>query len=127
MREGTVFTGVCLSVISGGTPARSGLGGTPSQVWGGGGYSSQVWSTIKTWPGYPPATLGWGTPPTWDGVHPPHQDLTRVPPWMGYPKTEQHSGHLLRGGQYASCIHAGGLSCCQYVKFQLLLFQTIRP
>ena len=37
---------------------------------------------------------GWGTPPPWlDGV-PPH-----------------HSEHLLRGGRYASCVHAGGLSC----------------
>ena len=30
---------------------------------------------------------------------PPHQER------------EQHSGHLLRGGQYDSCVHAGGLSC----------------
>ena len=30
----------------------------------------------------------------------------------GYPlQTDQHSEHLLRGGQYASCVHAGGLSC----------------
>ena len=25
--------------------------------------------------------------------------------------TEQYSEHLLRGGRYASCVHAGGLSC----------------
>ena len=35
--------------------------------------------------------------------------------WMGFPapcqETEQHSEHLLRGGRYVSCIHAGGLSC----------------
>ena len=37
-------------------------------------------------------------------------------PWpgLGYPpppKTEQQSEHLLHGGRYASCVHAGGLSC----------------
>ena len=51
--------------------------------------------------GYPPDLrwgtpyLRWGTPPTWDPL----------------PITEQHSEHLLRGGQCASCVHAGGLSC----------------
>ena len=81
--------------------------------------------SIKIWPGYPhlgmgypppsrpgqgtpnpgmgyPPDLGWGTPPGW-GTH-----LT----WDGVPpQTEQHSEHLLRGGRYASCVHAGGLSC----------------
>ena len=48
--------------------------------------------------GVPPPTLGWGTP---------LPDLGwGTPPW-----TEQHSEHLLRGGRYASCVHAGGLSC----------------
>ena len=44
-----------------------------------------------------------GVPPCWD--------------WMGVPpppppnqETEQQSKHLLRGGRYASWIHAGGLS-----------------
>ena len=36
-------------------------------------------------------------------------------PWskIGLPpqEIEQHSEYLLRGGRYASCIHAGGLSC----------------
>ena len=33
---------------------------------------------------------------------------------MGYPpQTDQHSEHLLRGGRYASCVHAGGLACSQ--------------
>ena len=27
------------------------------------------------------------------------------------PGTEQQSEHLIRGGRYASCVHAGGLSC----------------
>ena len=34
----------------------------------------------------------------------------------GYPLLEQHSVYLLHGGRYASCVHAGGLSC-----FTLLL------
>ena len=29
----------------------------------------------------------------------------------GYPQLEQHNMYLLRGGQYASCVHAGGFSC----------------
>ena len=37
------------------------------------------------------------------GGVPPHHD------WMGYPP--HHSEHWLRGGRYASCVHAGGLSC----------------
>ena len=34
----------------------------------------------------------------------------------GYPLLEQHSVYLLRGGRYASCVHAGGLSCCVEVQ-----------
>ena len=62
-----------------------GGGGTPSQVWMVGGTPSQVWMV--------------GTQGT------PHHD------WMGYPP-HQHSKHLLRGGWYSSCVHAGGLSSC---------------
>ena len=48
-------------------------------------------------------------------------------PWRGIPalvkgrypppsrETEQHSKYLLRGGRYASCVHAGEPSCCKYV------------
>ena len=61
-----------------------GLGGTPSQVWGG--TPSLVWGVPHPrsggypvpapggFPRYPPIPdLGWGTPPgqTWDGVPPP--------------------------------------------------------
>ena len=57
--------------------------------WGGGVTRSQV----QAWRGYPPC-------PRLDGVTPlPHQE------------TDQQSEHLLRGGRYASCVHAGGLSC----------------
>ena len=38
--------------------------------------------------GYPPARSGWGTP-----------------------RIGQQKEYLLRGGRYASCVHAGGLSC----------------
>ena len=35
--------------------------------------------------------------------------------WAGrYPLPEQHSMYLLCGGQYASCVQAGGLSCVTY-------------
>ena len=29
----------------------------------------------------------------------------------GSAKIEQHREYLLNGGRYASCVHAGGLSC----------------
>ena len=68
--------------------------------------------TIKTWLGYPP-TPGWATPWTWDGVPPPR-------PGMGYhplPTRQQHSEHFLCGRRYASCVHAGGLSCYMSIGF----------
>ena len=121
------------------------LGGTPSQVWLGGypipGLAGGYQSTPLTRSGWgtPSLDLGqgtsldlrWGTPPspqTWDGVPP---DLDRVPlpwTWTGYPQTwhrvppqtwdgvpPQQSKHLIYGGQYASCVHAGGLSCFKCV------------
>ena len=74
----------------GGTPARSGL-------WGGG-----------TW-GIPgPGLDGGGYPiPGLDGGGVSPTTMTR---W-GNPPPHQHSEHLLRGGRYASCVHAIGLSC----------------
>ena len=71
-------------------------GGTPLQVWMGG--------------------IGWGTPyPRLDGVPPPRLDgvplcpgLDGIPP-PPHQETDQHNEHLLRGGRYASCVHAGGL------------------
>ena len=35
--------------------------------------------------------------------------------------TEQHSEYLLRGGRYASCVHAGGLSCFPYLLSQRII------
>ena len=51
--------------------------------------------------------LEWGTPPRpGTGYHPKCEIR-----WGTPPPTDQHSEHLLRGGRYASCVHAGGLSC----------------
>ena len=97
-REGTVFTGVCLST--------GGEGGylTRYPPGGGSGYPPGGYLT-----GYPPGG-GPGTPPGGGGVP------DRVPPGgSGYPpgggtQLGQHREYLLHSGRYASCIHAGGLS-----------------
>ena len=96
---------------------------------------------MRGYPRYPP-TLGWDTPWTWDGVPPWTWDGVPPGPGMGYPpqpgmgyphprhgmgyppipemgrgtppQIDQHSEHLLRVGRYASCVHAGGLSCCLF-------------
>ena len=76
--------------------------GTPWPGLDGGGYPSQVWIVGGTWGtphhdwmGYPlPTMTGWGTLQAPPGHPPP--PLT--PP--------QYSEHLLRGGRYASCVHA---------------------
>ena len=80
--------------------------------WGGGGYPIQLMvvegSTRGTLP--PAGGPAWGTP----GRGGPCLGY----PWQGCPtrgttppRQEQHSVYLLRGGRYASCIRAGGLSC----------------
>ena len=127
-REGTVFTGVCLSTFRGGVPPCSQLGGYPFQLMGGipiylrGNTKSSWWGAppLSGVPpsgqregvphlvnrGYPhpanggtPIGIGWG--------HPPPSGLDGgTPPQLGDWGTEQ-----LRGGRYASCIHVGGLSC----------------
>ena len=67
------------------------------------------WGTSPPGPGMgypppnpPPSRTGWGTLHLGWGNPPPHQE------------TEQHSEHLLSGRRYASCVHAGGLSCFEY-------------
>ena len=86
--HGTAGGGTLPGPAGGGYPARSSRGGYP-----GGGYPGQG--------GYP----GWGG------------TLARGVPWLGgYPgwggtQLGQHREYLLHGGQYASCVHAGGLSC----------------
>ena len=89
-REGTVFTGVCLS-----TGGEGGSGQVPPRG------------------GYP----GPGTPPrggTRVRVPPPGGYWVRYPPGGGT-RVGQQKEYSLHGGPYASCVHAGGLSCFFFV------------
>ena len=108
--------------------------GYPSQVQMGGGYPSQIqtgeppilgWGT--PWPGQDGGTQGWGTPcPEMGYPPPPSQVRTGCTPGQSIPPPQddgvlpppppptqlgQQKEYLLRGRQYASCVHAGGLSC----------------
>ena len=85
----------------------------------------QTWDRVPPGPGmgYPP-DLGWGTPPDlgWGTPHPTPDLGQGTPPDLGWgtPRNLRgvsplHSEHLLRGRRYASCVHAGGLSC--YILF----------
>ena len=121
-----------------GYPIQVWTGGAPSQVQGGGEVlhhrSKSGRYPIPGEEGTPhpgldgvPPNLGWDIPPsrTWWGTPQPGMGYPPVQIWMGYSpvqtwggispppgqETEQHSEHLLRGGRYASCVHAGGLSC----------------
>ena len=96
---------VCLSTLARGYPIPGLAGGYPIPGLDGGYLIpglDRVPPPPQTWDGVPPPGPGTGYPPgpgmgspwTWDGVPP------------------QHSEHLLWGGRYASCVHAGGLSCC---------------
>ena len=100
VREEVIFS-LCLSVHRGGVPRpapggggtpSSWLGGVPRPAPGGGGYPIQLARG-----GYPIPGLGGGTPPA------------GVPPRLGYPPP--HPGTCYGRGRYASCVHAGGLSC----------------
>ena len=92
----------------GGYPARSSKGGTlPGPARGGtlaGGYPDG---------GYPGQGVPWpGGYPDW-GVPRPGGYPGRGGTLAGGGGTQlgQHREYLLHGGQYASCVHAGGLSC----------------
>ena len=87
----------------GGYPARSSQGGTLARgvPWLG-GYPG--WGGTLAG-GYP----GWGVPwlgGTLGGT------LAGGVPCRGGTHIGQHREYLLHGRRYASCIHAGGLSCC---------------
>ena len=104
-----------------GTPSQVQVGEYPSQVQGGypipgpGGYPI-LGPGRGCPPGIPPHLAGGrlpGVPPHLAGGCPPGVS----PTWQGGarpgtpPYQEQHSMYLLHGGRYASCVHAGGLSC----------------
>ena len=115
-----VEEGTSSQVQMGGVPyPRSRQGGYyPSQVWMVGGIPrvppGQIWMVGGTpparswWWGYPLATSGWWGVP-WVPLPP---RLARSGWGTPQPhKTEQHSEHLLPSERYASCVHAGRLSC----------------
>ena len=86
----------------GGVPCQVQPGGVPCQVQLGG-----------PWPGGYPARSSWGEP--WPGGTLPGP--AGGVPWPGRysgrggTQLGQHREYLLHSGQYASCVHAGGLSC----------------
>ena len=124
MTGGYIFS---LSTLWGGYPIQPWMGGYPIQPWMG-GYPIQPWTggTPTLDRGGTPSHV-WGGTPTLDGgvPHPmsggvPHLRGGRYPipcprgvPWV---PPHRNSKHLLRlcGGQCASCVHAGGLSCSFY-------------
>ena len=78
--------------------------GIPTLV--GGTYLGRGW--YLPWQGVP--TLAGGVPTLAGGTY-LARGGTYLPRQGGYPLLQQHSVCLLRGGRYASCVHAGGLSC----------------
>ena len=125
----------------GGTRVRYPPGGLPGSGTPPGGYLAQVppggvprppWG--GTWVRYPPGGVpGSGTPggvpgtppggypgqvPPWGGTRtppggyqtPPGGTRVRYPPGGGS-RVGQQKEYSLHGGRYASCVHAGGLSC----------------
>ena len=118
------FTGVCLFTRGYPSPRFFPRSLVPGPFQGStpvvaGGYPSPDHGVPRSQPkGY--HQTGVPPPPDQDRTEVPGQDRTEVPPppprriGLGHPpppKTEQQSEYLLRGGQYASCGHAGGLSC----------------
>ena len=104
MTEGNVFT---LSTIAGwGYHHLADRGVPPSQV---GGYPLPG---PGGWQGVPPFPH-----PGWGGGYPFPTSRRGVPPFPdpggggGEPQLKQYSVYLLHGRRYASCVHAGGLSC----------------
>ena len=93
---GYIFT--LFTIFWGGGTLFPGLGrGVPHSQVQMGGYPIQLTG------GYPIQLTGGGTPSSWWGIPPSQAGGTPLP--------EQHRVCLLRGVWYASCFHAGGLSC----------------
>ena len=106
----------------GGVPGSGTPGGYPGQVPPGGvpGSGTPLGGTwVRYPPGgrgtqvrYPPGGVpGSGTPPPggYPGQVPP-QGVPGPPPGGGT-RVGQQKEYSLHGGRYASCVHAGGLSC----------------
>ena len=104
-REGTVFTGVCLSTGGGGCQPSDSMGGGVSgqssggdqiQPMGGGGSGPAGWGGQVQPGGGSVVSPAGGISSSWGG---------QVQPTGG------GGGGQVHGGWYASCVHAGGLSC----------------
>ena len=135
-QEGTVFTGVCLStggvsqLTWRGISGQSGQGGSgPAASWGGSGptagggvrSSCRVGGQVQQPGGSGPA--GGGQSSSRGGGQVQLGGVS--PPTGGSAKIAQHREYLLHGRWYASCVHAGGLSCflitCCYIYNVVLL------
>ena len=115
-------------LAGGGVPCQVQLGGVPCQVQpggegtlpgpaGGGGYPARS-SQGRGVPcqgalvRYPPSQVRMGgypgrdPPPLPPAGYPPSQDGG-----VGGTQVGQQKEYLIHGGRYASCVHAGGLSC----------------
>ena len=115
--ESTVFTGVCLLTFpSSGCPILPNWGHTPSFSMGGYPHPKSGWwaHPFQVRVGrFPPYQIkAGGTPISGQGErktwvpHPPIQVSSQVRTGGGYPNR-----NMLRGGWYASCVHARALSC----------------
>ena len=127
-REGNVLTrvcpsihpSICLSTVGGGVPISHNAlqhfpechgaagGGTLPGPAGGGTLAGGTLAGGVPWPG---GTLAGGYPgreyPGWGGT----LAAGGYPGWGGVTQLGQHREYLLHSGRYASCVHAGGLSC----------------
>ena len=109
----------------GGYPARSSRGGgtLPGPAGGGGTLPGPAGGGGVPWLGGVHCQVQPGRVP-WPGGYPGQGVACRGVPWWGSTlpgegtQLGQHREYLLHGGRYASCVHAGGLSC-----FEILLVQ----
>ena len=103
------------------------LGGYPSQVQTGGVPQPSPHG------GYPGQVQMGGTPARSDGGAPARSDGWGIPqpgliggggvPQSGVSRgTGEHMEYLISGDRYASCVHAGGLSCWKVICLDRLLF-----
>ena len=114
MTGGYVFTGVCLLRSKWGVPpsqVQAGVGvPLPRPRWGVPSSQVQVGGQGDGCSPFPSPGGGHGVP------LPP-------PPSRSHPRTGEA---LLSGGLYASCVHAGGLSCLGYIVLFYVMFSYFR-